>query len=75
MQYQFVAKDCIRSHMSEDDLTPEVIYQLFSNYTDECIYVVEDEMLIGIVTPGDLNRFYTTDGEKEKYRFFGAYTG
>ena len=63
MQYQFVAKDCIRSHMSEDDLTPEVIYQHFSNYTDECIYVVEDEMLIGIVTPGDLNRFYTTDGE------------
>lgn len=63
MQYQFIAKECISSHMREDDLTPEVIYQHFLNYTDECIYVVEDDILIGIITPGDLYRFYITDGE------------
>lgn len=63
MQYQFVAKDCIRSLVNKNDLTSEIIYQYFLNYADECIYVVEDEILIGIITPGDLYRFYITDGE------------
>lgn len=63
MEYQFVTRDNIGSRMKESDLTPDVIYQHFLKYTDECIYVVEDEMLIGLVTPGDLHRYYTTDGE------------
>lgn len=63
MEYHFLARDNIRSRVQESDLTPDVIYKHFMNCTDECIYIVEDKKLIGIVTPGDLYRFYVSDGE------------
>lgn len=63
MEYQFVFRDDIGSQARENDLTPDVVYRHFLNYTDECIYVVEGETLVGLITPGDLHRFYTTDGD------------
>lgn len=63
MEYQFVVREKIQSLMCENDLTPDVIYKHFMYYTDECIYIVEDKALIGIVTPGDLYRFYVSKGE------------
>lgn len=64
-EYKFIEKEDIKSLIVKSELTPEAVYKHFMSNTDEYIYVTENEMLVGIVTVSDLQKFYISGGERD----------
>ena len=67
-EYKFIEKEDIKSLIVKSELTPEAVYKHFMSNTDECIYVTENEMLVGIVTVSDLQKFYISGGRARLYK-------
>lgn len=56
----------VRTIINLEDLekNPDIIYNHFMNYGDEVFYILKDNKIFGIVTPGDLYKAYCN---KSKY--------
>ena len=58
--YQFVARENIRTIIDIKELAkiPHFPECHFLNYADEVLYVMDDDRLYGIITPGDIIRYH-----------------
>ncbi len=55
--YSFIETCKIKNIFRADELSVEAVCDFFINAVDEQIYVVDSQMLIGIISPGDLHRY------------------
>lgn len=62
-EYSFVDKKNLTNiyHVQEIYDQPEIAYSYFMNHEDTIIYVTEEEKLLGIISFGDLERYYKSE--------------
>lgn len=64
-KFRFIERRSMKSLINKIEWTPEIAYKHFMSNTDDCIYIVEDDALVGIVAASDLQKFYYSGGETD----------
>ncbi len=70
--YEFVPSDKLAAviEISELGKYPNIVETHFLNYADEVLYVVDDDVLYGIITPRDVIRYYNGQRKSKINRNF-----
>lgn len=73
--YTFVAEKDVLFKVELSELEPERIYEHFMVYDDEVCFVLNQNQVYGIITIGDMCRYYVQGAKKlnitQKYRYIG----
>lgn len=75
-EYQIIARRNMKNILSSDEISPENVYRYMYKLDEDVLYIVEGEYLAGVISVGDLLRYYDKNVPlklNSKFRFVESY--